>query len=191
MPLEVMWAIVGLLLTIGGTFLEVFTTTPGSIWQQTIQPQPLGVTFQIGAVLLIGCVGGKNAATLSQIAYLILGLTLLPVFTEGGGMGYLEKPTLGYLLGFIPGAWVCGTIAFKVHPRLESLAFSCICGLLIIHSIGLTYLILNQYFNGVATRGLLLIDAALKYSIYPLPGQLGIVCAVTVVAYVLRRFMFY
>jgi hypothetical protein len=39
-----------------------------------------------------GLYGGKNAAAMSQIAYLALGLTVLPIFSEGGGIGYLTEP---------------------------------------------------------------------------------------------------
>ncbi len=189
-PIELLWAFVGLILTIGGTFLPGFVANPSVIWDhQSLQLQPLGVTYQIGAVLLIGCIGGKNAAILSQIAYLVLGLTLLPVFTQGGGLAYLQQPTFGYLLGFIPGAWICGWLAFKVKLRLESLAFSCLCGLISIHLIGLSYLTIAFLLKLTNLKGLSLAEAILKYSVYPLPGQLAIVCAVTVIAFFLRRLM--
>jgi biotin transport system substrate-specific component len=189
-PIELLWAFVGLILTIGGTFLPAFVANPSVIWDhQSLQLQPLGVTYQIGAVLLIGCIGGKNAAILSQIAYLVLGLTLLPVFTQGGGLAYLQQPTFGYLLGFIPGAWICGWLAFKVKLRLESLAFSCLCGLISIHLIGLSYLTIAFLLKLTNLKGLSLAEAILKYSVYPLPGQLAIVCAVTVIAFFLRRLM--
>nr|WP_263011659.1 biotin transporter BioY [Laspinema sp. D3a] len=186
-PLELIWALIGLLLTIGGTFLEASIASPS--WngiQAGIPIHSLGVTYQIGAVLLVGCLGGKNAGALSQIAYLALGLMWLPVFTEGGGLDYIKQPTFGYLLGFIPGAWVCGWLAFKMALRLESLAFSCVCGLLSVHAIGLIYLALNLLSDAQT-----LIDGVFKYSVYPLPGQLAVVCAVTVLAFILRRLMFY
>ncbi|EFA74001.1 hypothetical protein CRD_00923 [Raphidiopsis brookii D9] len=37
---------------------------------------------------------GKSAGALSQIAYLVMGLTLLPVFAQGGGIGYVKLPNL-------------------------------------------------------------------------------------------------
>ncbi len=191
-PLEFLWAIIGVLLTIGGTFLEAFVTDPSWLWQQqNVEVHSLGVTYQIGAVLLVGCLGGKNAAAMSQIAYLALGLTLLPVFSEGGGLDYLKEPTFGYLLGFIPGGWICGFLAFKALPKLELLAFSCLCGLLTVHSMGLIYLTLIDVFNGAATQGITLSEAVEKYSIQPLPGQLAVSCAVAVLSYILRRLMFY
>lgn len=190
-PNELLWALIGLLLTIGGTFLEAFTTNPPWAWSgDGVHTVSLGVTYQIGAVLLTGCLGGKTAGALSQIAYIVLGLNL-PVFTQGGGLSYLREPSFGYLLGFVGGAWVCGFLAFRMPPRLESLAFSCICGLLTIHLYGLGYLIIFHTFGLSINGGLSLMQAIVKYSIYPLPGQLVVVCAVTVLAFALRQLMFY
>ena len=186
-----MWAFIGLLLTISGTFVDAYITTSPLNWDDSgVQTFFLGVTYQIGAVLLIGCVGGKNAGAISQIAYLLLGLTWLPVFSQGGGVDYLRQPYFGYVLGFIPGAWVCGLLAFKTQPKIESLAFSCFFGLAAVHLTGLSYLIFSHIFNWENSQSPLL-QLALKYSLYPLPGQLVIVCAVTVVAYGLRHLMFY
>lgn len=182
-----MWALIGLLLTIGGTFLEASIASPSwKLFQEGIPIYSLGVTYQVGAVLLVGCLGGKNAGALSQIAYVVLGLIWLPVFTQGGGLEYLKQPTFGYLLGFIPGAWVCGWLAFKSRPRLEYLAFSCLCGLFSVHLIGVLYLAISFFFNQD-----LLLSAIFKYSVYPLPGQLAVLCAVTVLAFFLRKVMFY
>ncbi len=190
-PNELLWALIGLLLTIGGTFLEAFVTNPPWAWSgHGIHTVSLGVTYQIGAVLLTACVGGKTAGALAQIAYVVLGLNL-PVFTQGGGLGYLKEPTFGYLLGFIAGAWVCGFLAFRMRPRVESLAFSCICGLLTIHLYGVGSLIIFHTLSLKASVGLPLVQAILKYTIYPLPGQLVVVCAVTVLAFALRQLMFY
>jgi biotin transport system substrate-specific component len=176
----------------GGTFLEAYgVTSPWNWSQHGIQTLSLGVSYQIGAVLLVGCLGGRNAGALSQIAYLVMGLTLLPVFAEGGGIGYVKLSQFGYLLGFIPGAWICGYLAFKARPRLETLAFSCLCGLFTVHVCGIAYLIISYILPWRGTDNLSLIQAILKYSCFALPGQLVVVCAVTIVAYVLRHIMFY
>jgi biotin transport system substrate-specific component len=189
---QLLWSMIGLLLTVGGTFLEAYGVTAPWNWSQHgIQTLSLGVSYQIGAVLLVGCLGGQNAGALSQIAYLVMGLTLLPVFAEGGGIGYVKLSQFGYLLGFIPGAWICGYLAFKARPRLETLAFSCLCGLFTVHICGIAYLIISYVLPWRGTENLSLIQAILKYSCFALPGQLVVVCAVTIVAYVLRHIMFY
>ncbi len=190
-PNQIMWAFIGLLLTIGGTFLNAYITSSPLSWDSSgVQTFSLGITYQIGAVLLTGCVGGKNAGAISQIAYLLLGLTWLPVFAQGGGVDYLKQPYFGYVLGFIPGAWACGLLAFKTQPKIESLAFSCVFGLAAIHITGLSYLIVIHAFNWINSQ-LSLLQLAIQYSLSPLPGQLVIVCAVTVLAYGLRHLMFY
>jgi biotin transport system substrate-specific component len=192
-PTDILWALIGLILTIGGTFMEASVTNAPWNWlNQGVQAQSLGVSFQIGAVLLIGCLGGKNAAVMSQIAYILIGLTWFNVFTQGGGFDYVHEPSFGYLLGFIPGAWICGYLAFRVRPRLESLAFSCLCGLLSIHLIGMSYCLLaTQVFSWLNPSTGSLLSTLLTYSIYPLPGQLVVVCAVTVLAFALRHLLFY
>ncbi|NJK28457.1 MAG: biotin transporter BioY [Coleofasciculaceae cyanobacterium SM2_3_26] len=189
--LEFLWAFVGLVLTIAGTLVEVSVTEAPWQWgNDGVQVRSLGVTYQIGAVLLVGCMGGKTAAAVSQIAYLSLGLMWLPVFGKGGGWGYIWEPTFGYLLGFVPGAWLCGWLAFRQRPRLESLAWSCACGLIVIHLVGFTYLCLihavkGSWFDGSLVRDLLL------YSWQPLGGQIVLACMVAGIALFLRKVLFY
>jgi biotin transport system substrate-specific component len=191
-PNEILWAIIGLLLTIGGNFLEAYIINlPWSWSQEGVHTHSVGVTYQIGAVLLVGCLGGKNAGALSQIAYLVIGLMGFQVFDRGGGLEYFKQPTFGYLLGFIPGAWVCGYLAFRRSPKLESLALSCFFGLLSIHIAGLSYLILSPLFNWKVNYASSLFQGMINYSFYPLPGQLVVICAVTVIAFTLRQLMFY
>jgi len=187
---ELLWALVGLILTVSGTFFEASMISPPWLWLQsdTIPTYSLGVTCQIGAVLLIACLGGKNAATLSQIAYLVLGLIWYPVFTHGGGVAYIKEPTFGYLLGFVPAAWVCGFLAFQWKPRLESLALSCLCGLASIHLIGLLYITYLRFSQTLGDNWLQIMSA---YSLQPIPSQLALICAVAVLAFSLRQVLFY
>jgi biotin transport system substrate-specific component len=192
-PNQFLWSLIGLLLTIGGTFVEAYITNVPTSWHERgIQTLSLGVTCQIGAVLLVGCLGGKNAAALSQIAYLVLGLAWLPVFAQGGGLSYWRELNFGYILGFIPGAWVCGLLAFRRDPmKLENLAVSCLSGLSIVHLCGLAYLLPSQIFHWASTPAESILQPILQYSLYPLPGQLAVVCAVAVIAYGWRLIMFY
>jgi biotin transport system substrate-specific component len=188
---ELLWALIGLMLTIGGTFIEGFVTInlPWYWSNQGVALQSLGVYCQVGAGLLTACLGGKNAGALSQIAYVVIGLTLLPVFSNGGGLTYLRELSFGYLLGFIPGAWLCGWWVERYGPSLEQLAIGSFLGLLPIHLCGILYLGLLRLWGVTSDQGL--VNAMEYYSLIHLPGQLGIVCAVAVIAYGLRRLMFY
>ena len=191
-PTQLMWALIGLILTIGGTLLEAFITSPPWGWSQHgIQVYSLGVTSQVAAVLLVGCLGGRNAAAISQVAYLILGLTWFNVFTQGGGLDSVHRPAFGYLLGFVPGAWICGWLAFRFPPKLEYLALSCLMGLATIHLTGISYVLLAALTRWISFETVSLSETLAVNSISPLPGQLAMVCAVTVLAALLRRLMLY
>jgi biotin transport system substrate-specific component len=185
---ELMWALTGLLLTIGGNFVQAAML---GIGLGNVATYLLGVSYQIGAVLLVSCLAGRNAAVISQIAYLALGLAGFQIFAQGGGISYLGQPTFGYLLGFVPGAWLCGYLAFRALPRLEWLACCCIAGLLAIHTTGITYLSLMYGLRLVPAASPAWLSAIGMYSLQQLPGQIGVVCAVTVVAFLLRRVLFY
>lgn len=196
-PFELLWALIGLVLTIVATWMEAFTLNAPWTWGQSgMALLSLGVSFQVGAVLLTGCVGGKNAAALSQIAYLVLGLALFrvfefPVFTQGGGLSYVREPGFGYLIGFVPAGWVCGYLAFQNPPKLETLALSCLSGLGIIHGLGIIYLTLASLLGWLQTVSASYWELLVAYSILPLPGHLVVVCAVAVLSLVLRQLLFY
>ena len=189
---ELLWALIGLMLTILSTWLEAYGV--GIPQEAGATVFSLGVNYQVGAVLLTGCMGGRNAAALSQVAYLMLGLVLferfeLPVFTEGAGLGYLRSPTFGYLLGFVPAGWLCGYLAFRAKPALERLAFSALCGLVVLHLCGLIYLLIGHLFR--LLRDPPLFTAIMRYSVTVLPGQVMVACAIALIAYGMRKILFY
>jgi biotin transport system substrate-specific component len=212
-PYILVWTIVGVLLTIGANFLPAYVIS--SPWQWLsggVTAYSLGFKCQVGAVLLVSCLGGRTAGVLAQVTYLLLGLIWLKIFNEGGGIEYLQKPAFGYLLAFVPGAWVCGQLAFKrsapvvsskidhkssrnlttiPKTQLEHLGLSCFCGLITIHLIGISYLVLFKLVNLSQAGNFKLLDSIINYSVYPLLSQVILACAATSIAFVLRRVMFY
>lgn len=59
---------------------------------------PVPFTLQTFFTALAGLVLPPRWAALSQVVYLLIGLLGLPVFANGGGIGYVVQPTFGYLL---------------------------------------------------------------------------------------------
>ena len=68
-------------------------------------------TLQYLFTMLAGLLLGSKRGTTSVVAYMILGLAGLPIFTEGGGLWYVFKPSFGYIIGFCLGTYVTGRIA--------------------------------------------------------------------------------
>lgn len=190
LPEIILWAAIGLILTIGGTFVQAYSISAPWFWQRGIEVTTLGVSYQIGAVLLTACLGGKNAALLSQVTYIALGLIGLPIFDRGGGWAYLQQPNFGYLIGFIIGSWLCGWLAFKTLARLSSLILSCFLGLIIIHVTGIIYLTGLYYTVGLGDKINSLFQAISLYSVHPFSGQLAVICAVSLIAFIMRKLMF-
>ncbi|MEM8828832.1 MAG: biotin transporter BioY [Cyanobacteria bacterium P01_G01_bin.19] len=191
LPEVLLWAAMGLILTVAGTFIPASSfSAPWSWFGDGFGVQTLGVSYQVGAVLLIACLGGKNAGMLSQIIYVFLGLLGLPIFDRGGGIEYLQQPNFGYLLGFIAAAWLCGWLAFQTLVKFSSLLASCMVGLAVIHIVGLIYLIGTYFLVGLENNISSLGEAILVYSLQPLPGQIAVVCAISLIAFVMRKVMF-
>ena len=108
----------------------------------------LPFTLQILFVLLAGILLGPRYGALSQFIYVLLGLAGIPILSAGGGPSYIFQPSFGCLLGYIPGAALCGLIA-RGSARIPRLAAACLAGLAAIYAVGLPYmaLILNVYLK--------------------------------------------
>lgn len=174
-------AIAGLLLIVaGGLVPAAFPFHDAGGWSI----RPLGITLQVPALLLTALVGGPRSAILAAVAYLSIGLFQLPVFHEGGGLGYLLDPGFGYLAGFLPAGWVTGRLARQsgMNDPL-ALAAAAALGLLVLHLCGL----LNLLLGALAGRwGTNLLPLLLGHTLAMLP-QLILCCAVGVLAWLLRR----
>ena len=112
---------------------------------------PLGyssITLQTFFTAMAGCVLGPWYGALSQLVDVALGLVGLPIFTQGGGIGYLMQPTCGFLIGLIPAAWVIGRIAGR-KPEPKQIVPACLLGYGVLYAIGVPYmaLILNTFLG--------------------------------------------
>ncbi len=98
-------------------------------------------TLQFLFTTMAGLLLGKRLGALSVAVYVALGLAGLPIFAEGGGLGYLFRPSFGYLIGFCAGAWVTGAIAEKGgrKPGFGRLLAANFAGLFVVYLFGMVY----------------------------------------------------
>ena len=78
---------------------------------------PVPITLQTLAVLLSGLVLGSRGGALAQLTYLGLIATGLPLDANALGAAAFFGPTAGYLLGFVPAAFVAGWLAERFATR--------------------------------------------------------------------------
>ena len=62
----------------------------------------LPITWQIPTIILLTLIFHKKVVFRAFSIYIIMGLFILPVFHQGGSLGYLLTPNFGYLLGLYP-----------------------------------------------------------------------------------------
>lgn len=100
----------------------------------------LPFTLQFLFTMMAGLLLGGEMGAYSVCIYILLGLIGLPVFTDGGGLGYIFKPTFGYLIGFCIASYVTGKIANKVsNPTYKRILVANFIGLAIVYSLGMIY----------------------------------------------------
>lgn len=69
---------------------------------------PVPVTLQTFAVALLAAAFGWRIGLATVALYLAEGLAGLPVFANGGGPQYVFSPTFGFLVGYLPMAYIIG-----------------------------------------------------------------------------------
>lgn len=138
------------------------------------------ITLQIFFVFMAGLILGKKSAALSQLLYVFIGLIGIPIFTEGGGPGYILKPSFGYLLGFIAGAYVIGMVTKKGELNFKRSIIAGLAGIVVIYAIGVPYLyIILNYVVGASIT----INKTLQIGLFTsLPGDIIKLLIVSLIA---------
>lgn len=135
-------------------------------------------TMQLMFTTLAGILLGSNLGAVSVGVYLAIGLIGIPVFTKGGGIGYIFQPTFGYLIGFMIGAYVTGKIVEKYEkPTFMNILFAGLAGLSIVYLAGVPYF---YFISNLVINNPIGAKAIMMYGfIMCLPGDIFtcIVCA--------------
>ena len=135
-------------LLIISTFLQLEIThliIPSKIFSgETLTVKDFLFTFryipQIPAVLFIVGLLGRRLGITSILLYIILGLFFMPVFALGGGWRYIFEYSFGYILAYIPAAFLLGTILKNNGYTYKNTAKATILAVLLIHILGLSYM---------------------------------------------------
>ena len=72
---------------------------------------PVPVSLQSFAVAALAAAFGWRIAVSTLLLYIAQGLAGLPVFAYGGGIQYLMSPSFGFILGWVPMAFIIGLAA--------------------------------------------------------------------------------
>jgi biotin transport system substrate-specific component len=169
-----------------GRLRDVILVLSGSLLialsaQFEIPLTPVPITAQTFAVLLLAALYGSRRGAATCAVYLLLGLGGLPVFAGGAaGLARFAGPTAGYLISYIPVAFVVGWLSERGWDRkVWSTALAMVIGNAIIYVTGVLWL---QRFVAPGT--------ALEVGVYPfVVGDLFKVALATVLLPTAWRFV--
>lgn len=123
------------------TALMASLTAVGALIAFPIPLSPVPLTLQVVFTLMSGMLLGGRQGAASQTLYVAMGGLGLPVFSRGGaGVGVLLGPTGGYLIGFIPAAWLTGILAEYLRQIIPDGHWLRVVGYLVTGLAGLTCL---------------------------------------------------
>jgi biotin transport system substrate-specific component len=101
------------------------------------------ITAQTMGVMLAGLILGAKRGALSVLLFLFVVALGAPVLSGGrGGLGVFFSPTVGFLVGFVAGAWACGFIYAQLKramPERKFIAALLACwlgGIVVIYAFG-------------------------------------------------------
>ena len=98
------------------------------------------ITFQTLGVMLAGAILGARKGFLAVLLLLALVAAGLPLLSGGrGGLGVFVGPSVGYLLGWLPGVLVIGWFTARLLPRyriLPALGATALGGIVAVYLVG-------------------------------------------------------
>jgi len=108
-------------------------------------------TLQFFFCALGGLLLGSRLGSYAQVVYMAMGLLGLPVFSGGGGIQSLLRPSFGYIVGFVAAAWVIGRLGEreKLPWTFWSATRATLAGLGVLYLVGVPWLwaVYSWYLN--------------------------------------------
>ena len=103
---------------------------------------PVPIVLQNLFVLLAGLLLGSRWGVTSVAVYMVAGICGLPVFYGGtAGLQHFVGPTGGYLIGFLPAAYIVGLVSERTAARIAPQVLAMIGATLVIYSLGVAWLV--------------------------------------------------
>ena len=130
---------ISLQIIIISTFIPVYISIPFT--NRDIPTFEIPISWQIPSIIVITLIFNGEIVIKAFSIYLLLGLFFLPVFHNGGSIGYLLTPNFGYLLGIYPLIKVIDTFKKKYYHKIQFYDFLKygVLGICIMHITGIIY----------------------------------------------------
>ena len=149
----------------------------------TVSIGPIPLSLATFAVYLAGAVLEAKQGTLAVLLYLLIGTLGVPVFSGfSGGFQKLAGVTGGYLLGYVPCAWLTGLGAKRCHNEQGQrwrLPLYMVFGTAVLYIIGTVWFMLETRNTLIASLGMCVLPF--------LPGDAAKIAAASLLSVPIRR----
>ncbi len=99
------------------------------------------INFQIPTVAFLTLIFSGEFLKIVYASYVFIGLFFLPVFFDGGSLGYLITPNFGYLIGIFPFISIINKLNKNNNLSFIKYIKYSLGGLIIMHFTGILYLV--------------------------------------------------
>ena len=128
------------------TMIPVYISFP--FINRSINSLEIPITWQIPTIILLTIIFNRKVVFRAFTIYLIIGIFILPVFHQGGSIGYLLTPSFGYLLGTYPLIKIIDSLNNKNKLNIRNFLVTGFLGISAMHITGILYNFMQTvYYN--------------------------------------------
>ena len=143
------------------------------------------INYQIPAVIVLTLIFSGEFLSKVYAIYIFIGLFFLPIFFDGGSLGYLITPNFGYLIGIFPLINIINILNKKNYFSFIKYIKYSLGGLIIMHFTGILYLTFQLLiFN---KSNLILYNIGL-FTLNKIPYQIVSLFPVYLITYLINKF---
>ena len=132
------------------TMIPVFVSIKES--NNLFQSLEIPITWQIPTIILLSLIFNRKVVFIAFSIYLFLGLFIIPIFHQGGSLGYLLTPNFGYLIGIYPLIIKIDKLNKKKKIQISEFIKNGVLGITAMHITGILYtFLLMLVYNKLST----------------------------------------
>ena len=104
------------------------------------------ITWQLPIIIIISLIFERRVVFIALSIYLFLGIFIVPIFHQGGSIGYLLTPNFGYLIGMYPMIKIIDNVSKKNKIFIFEFLKKGILAISTMHITGIIYSLILMFF---------------------------------------------
>ena len=119
------------------TFLPLYISLPSN--KSIIYTLQIPITWQVPIIIFLTIIFTGEVVYKAYTIYILIGLFLLPVFYDGGSLGYILTPNFGYLIGIFPLIKIIDSLNKKYQFTIDEFIKYSIMSIILMHTVGILF----------------------------------------------------